>query len=197
MTSEHPTPEHELEEAAQGQDLYAAPGKDLHIEDARDQAEASGWLPPDVVYATPTPDTHGAIVRRRKDVYDAMLRLEESLARSSRLEDWRQEVAEALDGVEEALRRHVGEIEAPGGLFAEVVDLSPEMTSAVELLREEHAELERLTATALDTARSDRLGDPSQLRTESMAVIDLLVTHRQTGAEMLFDAYNVDIGGED
>lgn len=196
MSPAHPTPEHELEEAAQGHDLFAAPARDLHIEDARDQAEASGWLPPEVVYSWSAPDTHGAIVRRRKDIYDAMLRLEGSLARPSRLDDWRQEVAAALKGVEETLRRHVAEIESSRGLFAEVLDRSPRMSSTVEGLRDEHSRLAGLTETALATARSEGAGDPSQLRVQAMDVIDLLVTHRQTGAEMLFDAYNVDLGGE-
>ena len=56
MTQHHPTPDSELEEAAQGQDLYRAPGHELQIEQAREQAEASGWLPPDRVYDWPGAD---------------------------------------------------------------------------------------------------------------------------------------------
>lgn len=35
----------ELEEAAEGVELFRPPGADLHVEKARDQAEASGWIP--------------------------------------------------------------------------------------------------------------------------------------------------------
>ena len=45
MRQDEATRRFELEESAQGTDLYKAPGQDLQDEDARNQAEASGWIP--------------------------------------------------------------------------------------------------------------------------------------------------------
>jgi len=191
MSHHEPIPENELEEAAQGQDLFRAPGADLQIEQARDQATASGWLPPDVVFHWPSTDSHRQIINRRQDLYDAMRRLETSVARASGQEDWNEVVREALTNLDSALLRHVNEIEASDGLFSEVVETAPQLSSHVERLRQEHDDLIAACRTALDMA--SRGVSAEEIRRKVLVVLGRLTIHRQRGAELLFDAYDVDL----
>ncbi|MGD2042085.1 MAG: hypothetical protein PVJ28_00425 [Acidimicrobiia bacterium] len=197
MTSNNvPNPTSDLEEAAQGQDLYRSPGSDRQLEQAREQAEDSGWLPPDVVYDWPSADSHRRIATRRRDLYEAMQQLEASVARASGLEDWTEKVEKALANMEAALERHVEEIEAGDGLFAQVIDRAPHLSSSVDSLRQEHQSMLKQCREALDLASSGGPA-PEMLRRKVVEVIELIVIHRQTGAELLFDTYNVDVGSGD
>lgn len=195
--SEHePTPLHELEEAAQGQDLYRSPGRDLQLEDARDQAEASGWLPPDTVYEWPSVDDHHRIVNRRQDFYEAMCRLEARVARASRTQDWVESVAAALSGLEAALHRHIAEIEEPDGLFVEVVIRAPHLESDVSRLRRDHENLLSSCLSALEVATGAEV-DIAELRRKVLGLLGRLAMHRQRGSELLYDAYNLDLAAAD
>ena len=190
MSRHAPIPENDLEEAAQGHQLFRAPGHELQLEQAREQAEASGWLPPDIIYAWPSDETHRQIVARRQDLYDAMRKLELSLARASSLDDWLDTVDDALSDLEIALERHVRDIEARGGLFEEVIDRAPHLASDIERLRHEHEDL-------LVTCRSVRgLGaevPTTEVSRKVLGLLGRLAIHRQRGAELLFDTYNVDL----
>jgi len=192
MSQHPPTPRHELEEAAEGTEFFQTPGGDLQIEDARDQAEAAGWLPPDVIYEWPSVDTHVQIINRRQDLYDAMRRLESSAARASGLDDWVEGTRSALDGLESALRRHVADIERPGGLFDEVTERAPHLKVDVDMLRTEHQDLMNICHAAVTIVR-DPDADTGELRSKAMSLLGRLVIHRQRGSELLFDTYNVDL----
>lgn len=181
-----------MEEAAEGTEFFQTPGRDLQIEDARDQAEAAGWLPPDVIYEWPSGDTHLQIISRRQDLYDAMRRLESSAARASGLDGWIDGIRSALDGLESALRRHVSDIERPGGLFDEVTERRPHLEVDVDRLRTEHQDL----MNACHAAMTIVLGpdaDTGEIRRKVMSLLGRLVIHRQRGSELLFDTYNVDL----
>lgn len=158
----------------------------------RDQAETTEWLPPDAAGDS----SHVAIARRREDLHRAMVRLEASVARSSRLDDWQRVVEEALAGVQDALRRHTGEVESETGLLDVVVARAPRLSAAAESLRDEHRDLEEAIWAAQAIAGAHGV-DPSQVRAEVMEVITRLANHRQTGADLLYDVYSVDLGGED
>lgn len=196
--SEHaPTPRHELEEAAEGQDLYRTPGHDLLVEHSQEQAEASGWLPPDVVYDWPSTDTRRRIVDRRQDLYRAMQRLETSLARAGGQADWADQVHDALTNLDASLQRHVSEIEASDGLFAEVVDRAPHLMSAIESLRQEHEAMIEMCQSALEGLWTDRGVAVEDTRHTALELLRQIAAHRQNGSELLFDAYDVDLAAAD
>ena len=148
------------------------------------------WLPANRAPEWPSTETHHQIVDRRQDLYDAMQRLESSVARASRQTDWFIAVDGALSNLEAALDRHVTEIEAPGGLFDEVIDRAPHLASDVQRLRSEHEEL-------LVSCRSVRYLlsqlSPEEVRRKVMGMLGRLAIHRQRGSELLFDTYNVDL----
>lgn len=139
--------------------------------------------------------SHEDIVRRRKDLRGAMLRLEASAARSRKLDDWQRVVEDALASLSDALRRHIDEVEDGEGLLAQVVVRAPHLTAAAQGLRDEHDELEELIWGAQAVAGTVGV-DPSQVRAEVSEIISRLVNHRQTGADLLYDTYSLDFGGE-
>jgi hypothetical protein len=195
--SQHPaTPQHELEEAAEGTEFFRTPGGDLGVEDARDQAEAAGWLPPDVVYDWPSVDTHRRVIIRRQDLYKAMRRLEASVARATGQDDWAEGVRDALNVLDSALQRHVAEIEGPNGLFADVIARAPHLKPDVDMLGLEHRDLVTGCRNALDAVGSAEV-DARAVRRKVVSILGRLTIHRQHGAELLFDAYNVDLAAAD
>lgn len=183
----------EQEEAAQGQDLFRAPGAAHLAEEAQDQAEASGWISDDAV-DWPAVETKDQVARRRRDLYEAMRRLEAAVARPSGLADWRIEIEAALTDLDRSLQDHIAQIEGPDGLFVEILNQAPHLEPIVETLRKEHRGLAEACHDALGRAAD---WSPQRLRRRVNVLVVRLALHRQTGAELLFDAYNVDIAGGD
>lgn len=182
----------EQEEAAQGQDLFKAPGAEHLVEQAQDQAEASGWVSDDAV-SWPAETKHH-VARRRRDLYEAMRRLEAALARPSGLADWRIEIESALTDLDRSLEDHIAQIEGPEGVFLEILNQAPHLEPVVETLRREHRGLAEACHDALGRAAD---WSSQRLRRRVNLLLVRLALHRQTGAELLFDAYNVDTAGGD
>jgi hypothetical protein len=180
------------EESAQGQDLYRAPGGNELLRQAREQAEASGWLPDEVMSDWPTAETQQQIVNRRQELYDAMRALEASAARASGQADWHQTIASALRALQTALDRHVAQVEATDGLYAQVLGHAPRLAGEIASLREEHEHIETSCQSAVDLAAGGDV-EPATLRRKIIGILGRLAIHRQRGSELLFDTYDVDI----
>jgi hypothetical protein len=185
----------ELDHAAQRQESFRAPGDHHLTGQARDEATVSGWLPPDDSGDWPSPETQEVIVNRRQDLYDAMQRLESSVARASGQDDWAVVVGDALEVMHDALQRHVIETEADDGLFAEVVGRAPNLASDVATLRKDHEDLLFSCRTANELVAN--WSAPAEIRRKILALLGRLAIHRQRGAELLFDTYNVDLAAGD
>jgi hypothetical protein len=183
------TPINELEEAAQGHELFKAPGRDLLIDQAREQAMASGWLGPESVRASA--ETRRQISTGRQDLYDAMRLLETSVGRDGALDDWSDEVAEALTILYDALERHVLAVEAADGLFAAVIEHGPHLLPDVEALRKEHEELLLSCRSTMDSVSGE--ADVSEMQQRALGLQGRLARHRHRGSDLMFDTYNVDL----
>ena len=85
------------------------------------------------------------------------------------------------------------EVEGPEGLLAQLVTDSPRLSNEVELMKREHARL--LVDTDVILADVDE-ADPADVRERAMSLLRDLVTHRQTGADLVYEAYSTDIGGQ-
>lgn len=183
----------EQEEAAQGQDLFRAPGGDLLAEQAIDQAEASGWIADENIQ-WPSDETVAGVAERRYQLYEAMRRLEAALARPSGLADWRMEIEAAITDLDRSLDDHIRRTESDGGLFAEILGGSPHLASRIADLEEEHGELRAACRQALLMAAD---WSPTKLRRKANVLLARLAFHRQNGAELLYNAYNIDIAAGD
>lgn len=183
----------ELEESAEGVDLFRGPGGELAVEDARDQAEAAG----------PTAETASGsdfpwlskARSRRTDLRQAMERLENAVAGPSPAPDqWIGAVEDGLVALRDALDAHISEVEAPDGLLADTLSRAPRLAPSVERLRREHRQL----ITSWDRAAlalAEHPADKARVRRRVVSLLGRLAIHRQGGADLVYEAYNVDIGG--
>jgi hypothetical protein len=110
---------------------------------------------------------------------------------------WTERVHVALVELAADLREHVRITEGPDGLYQELMKSAPRLSGAVSRLTREHSavrdQIDRLLEyidqpeSAQDIARARELG------TE---LIGTLVRHRQRGSDLVYEAYEVDLGGE-
>jgi hypothetical protein len=139
-------------------------------------------------------DGQHRVAERREQLYQVMSRLEAAAARPTGSPDWRSGVEAALEDLDEALRQHVEQVEGEGGLFEDVHWQAPHLDHQIETLREEHEEVLAASRWAL---RMVDEWEPAVLRRRVNGLLARLAVHRQTGAELLYDAYSLDLGGLD
>jgi len=149
------------------------------------------------------PDTSAPLEgakQQRRSLRMAMADLEAALAgpASADTTAWGRSVEQATEGVRTAFARHVAVTEGPDGLFAEVTERAPRLAARVRKLCDEHVQLggecdrllQRLTA----------LGDGdgvTEVRDAGVTLLAGIVRHRHGGADLVYDAYNVDIDAAD
>ena len=136
---------------------------------------------------------------RRSDLHDLIVALEAAIAAPAPRPTWAQGVHDALVDVGAAFERHIATVEGPDGLFEEVTHAAPRLANALDRLREEHREIRASIVAALDGVRltSDRPLRSDDGREVVIALIDSLMRHRQHGADVVYEAYAVDIGAGD
>ena len=138
---------------------------------------------------------------RRADIYQAILALERAAARpaAAREEQWVTGVIEALAQLEREIVDHIESTEGSDGLFAEIIGIAPRLSHNVQLLRDEHPRMLEAAATLKARLTTEPVGDArsvDETRDEIQRVLGRLVKHRQRGADLVWEAYNRDIGGE-
>lgn len=144
----------------------------------------------------PTPALEAA-ARRRRELREALVAFEDALSSPVRdREAWRAEVADALDVLGNAFEDHVAETETGGGLYDEMEDIAPHLAAKASRLREEHPQI----AAALVAAGATLAGpiaDEAQVdavRDDLQRLMGRIVRHRQHGADLVWEAYAIDIG---
>ncbi|WP_194919916.1 hypothetical protein [Catenulispora rubra] len=85
-----------------------------------------------------------------------------------------------------AIAEHLAATEGQHGLYAEIVAADPRLTFAVETLIREHAELRRAMHRAIAGMSEKQLAELTRR----------LDRHCQRGNDLVYEAYSVDIGGE-
>ena len=139
---------------------------------------------------------------RRAGLKSAMSGLEVAIAAPApgRLEEWAAGVRDALGMLQEVWTRHVVETEAPGAFLDELVGEAPRLSTPAARLRREHGEILGVITRAekwLDQVLLDDDHDVwvDGLRADLTSMLCALAYHRQRGADLIFAAYDVDIGG--
>ena len=138
--------------------------------------------------------------QRRVELRASMDLLERALAspsRSGRSTEWADGLRRAVGPVYDAFVHHVAVTEGPEGLYAELAQHSPRLEHAVARLLDEHADIRRRLQELLTWVDvSDEVADVSQARKDGTELLAVLMRHRQRGADLVFEAFDVDIGGE-
>ena len=141
-----------------------------------------------------------AVRIRRDDLYEAILGLERALAvpAGDAPDAWGEVLAAPIARLVEVLDAHVDGTEGPGGLFDQIRDDAPHLLSVVERLRAEHDPLEVAASTlATHAAAVTTDAEVDDVRDEALDLVRRLLEHRHHGAELLFDAYHVDVSSGD
>jgi len=140
---------------------------------------------------------------QRADLRKAMVRLERALARPApgRVAEWSDLVHDELVDLAATFERHIAVTEGDTGFLAEIAEHSPRLINAITRLIEEHGRIRVELASTLDHIRrlSPTADDEAitAVREHVMNLVAGLVRHRQHGADLVYEAHAVDIGGSD
>jgi hypothetical protein len=140
--------------------------------------------------------TLGTAGRIRYLLGEAASRLELAIAAPYQdNEMWRKQVDASLEELRFSLMEHIELTEADNGLLDQVIEDAPRLVPAVEVIMSDHAELCEAIDLAKDIVDHARIEDTHEIRSAVVDLLARLFAHRQRGADLVFDAYNVDIGG--
>jgi hypothetical protein len=140
-----------------------------------------------------------ALRRRRAELGGSMAALEQALAQptSGRHSAWAERVDVALVELSADFAEHVAVAEGSGGLHEAVLASTPRLSHSIRRLIAEHAEIRGLIGDLLARVRPPvAAGDVGAVRELGTALLARLRRHRQHGADLIHEAYQVDIGGE-
>ena len=140
--------------------------------------------------------------RRRADIHRALVEAEEAISGPAvgREADWSREVIDALSALREMIEEHIEVTERSEGLYDEILHKAPRLADAVRRLREEHPVMRDKTSEAITRLRTTPVGAMwglEEARDDLQRLLGRIVKHRQLGADLVWEAYNLDIGGLD
>ena len=117
----------------------------------------------------------------------------------ARIPDWTAEVLKEMTHVRDAFTQHVLVTEKPSGLYEEILERAPRLATGVGKLKDEHPDIaqaiERMVARLEQTPIGEVAWPLDDARDDLQRLIGQIVKHRQRGADLVWEAYNVDIGG--
>ena len=140
-----------------------------------------------------------ALRRLRAELRDSMAALEQALAAPApgRRTAWAERVDVALLELSADFREHVAVTEGVDGVHRTVLGTVPRLSNAVERLVAEHALIISLVSDLTTRVQPPMPeGDVDAVRKLGTALLSRLVRHRQHGADLIYQAYHVDLGGE-
>jgi hypothetical protein len=141
-----------------------------------------------------------AIQIRRDDFYEAILALEQALAAPAgdQPSSWAESLRAPVEHLRGVLEAHVSGTEGEGGLFPEIREHAPRLIHAMDRLQADHDPLRDTAASlaaSLDGVTND--ADVDRVREVGVELIRRLLVHRHRGAELVYDAYWVDLSAGD
>jgi hypothetical protein len=110
---------------------------------------------------------------------------------------WVERVHVALVELSADFRQHIAITEGSDGLYHELRQTVPRLSGAVARLTREHAVITRLLDDLLDYASTPTASEAVEdVRDRGTALLGTLVRHRQHGSDLVYEAFQIDIGGE-
>jgi hypothetical protein len=106
-----------------------------------------------------------------------------------------ERLVSVLDHVRVVFGVHVEVTESPGGLYDEILELAPRLANKIARFRREHAAISAAIPTSLDDLRNEAM-PLATLQGSLSQLLETLVRHSKRGADLVHEAYHVDIGGE-
>jgi hypothetical protein len=144
-------------------------------------------------------ELHAVRVRRAelRENIDAMERALASPARG-RAVVWGEAVHASLVVLADDFSAHVEVTEGPGGLHQAILSGDLRLANAVDALTAEHGQIaEEIAGLVADSAPPVTPDDVADLRERANRLLGHLIRHRQQGADLIYEAFETDIGGGD
>ena len=139
-------------------------------------------------------------VRRRADLHSALVEVEEAISAPApgRVKEWATNVAARLLHLRTCFDDHIRGTEEQGGLYDDILHRAPHLAGKVKRLRDEHPMIQlsiakELQRTSGDLPEAEEAID--ELRDDIQRLLGKIIHHRQHGADLMWEAYNLDIGG--
>jgi len=96
------------------------------------------------------------------------------------------------------VREHIASTEGPEGFQADLLAQAPRLSNAVSRLVSEHKALTKALARLGERAKNAKSPEGIEaVRALGTDVVADISRHRQRGADLIYEAYEHDIGGED
>jgi len=138
--------------------------------------------------------------RRRADLHHALVDVERAISSpaAGRLKTWTGDVIKRLTILRDSIDEHIEVTERPDGLYDEILHRAPRLSSQVDRLRGEHPNLRDGTAELVERLHANPIGEGwplEEARDDAQRLLGKIVKHRQQGADLVWEAYNLDIGG--
>ncbi len=141
-----------------------------------------------------------AVRVRRAELRETLNLMEAALAAPARGRAviWGEAVHASLVMIADDFGAHVEVTEGPGGLHQAILAGDLRLANAVENLTSEHGQLaEEIATLVADSEAPVAEGDVDDLRERATSLLGHMVRHRQRGADLIYEAYETDIGGGD
>jgi hypothetical protein len=148
----------------------------------------------------PTDPVLDAVRRRRTSLRSSMNKVEVALAEpaAGRAIVWNGGVRAATLELQSCMREHVQATEGPDGFHREMLEAAPRLAHAIEVSVKEHVVITELVDDVLSlTGELTADDDVELIRERGTDLLARISRHRQRGADMIFEAYEADVGGQD
>jgi hypothetical protein len=137
--------------------------------------------------------------RRRAELLGSMRAVEQALAAPApgRQAHWAERLHVGLVELAADFREHINITEGPEGVYGDLLVTAPRLQGAVTGLTHEHALITDQIETLISRSGAAHIGENvDTLREGGTALLARLLRHRQRGSDLIFEAYQADIGGE-
>jgi ATP phosphoribosyltransferase regulatory subunit HisZ len=136
--------------------------------------------------------------RRRAELLESMRAVEQAVSAPApgREERWAERVHVSLVELAADFREHVNLTEGPDGLYRELLKSAPRLSGAVARLTSEHALINADVDNLLAVASEPGIDEYDRVRELGTALLARLLRHRQHGSDLIYEAYQAEIGGE-
>jgi hypothetical protein len=136
---------------------------------------------------------------RRERLHRALVELEETLTGPDTGPSWHARLREAAGHMRGTVVDHVAESEAPDGLLAQIAEVAPWLGPRAQHLRDEHDDLVAAADALVRRCAeaTDAEEDVDALAELAWDLLERVSRHRRRGADLLYDAYALDVSAGD
>lgn len=139
------------------------------------------------------------VQRRRSQLQAALATAEAALLRQPGPDPaaWLAPVRQSLADLGAALALHVDVHEGSDSFHADVVRHQPALASRVTWLQRDHRRLEQQLAALYERVSAPATSETVvRVRSGGLELVHRFARHRQKGADLVWDAFSYDLGGE-